>query len=121
MTIPFSPEAWPSQRAITALGISTEKRFESLADVPTFTESGYPEANVMGWKGVAGHPNLSDDIVKVWEEAIQKTIKDPAWLKFQGKLGAIPAYLGSSDFAAFLKKEFNGFRKLAVEHNLLSD
>jgi tripartite-type tricarboxylate transporter receptor subunit TctC len=106
---------------LVALGISTEKRLKSLPDVPTFAELGLPQANVMGWKGVAAHPDLPDGIVKIWEEAIQKTIEDNAWIKFQGKLGAIPAYLGSAEFSAFLEKEFNGFRKLAVENNLLTE
>lgn len=106
---------------LVALGISTDKRVKNLPDVPTFAESGMPQANVMGWKGVAGHPDLPDEIVKIWEEAIQKTINDTAWKKFQGKLGAIPAYLGSAEFSAFLEKEFNGFRKLAIENNLLTE
>ena len=106
---------------LVALGISTAERIKKLPDVPTFDESGLPQANVMGWKGVAAHPDLPDEIVKIWEEAIQKTINDKAWKKFQGKLGAIPAYLGSAEFSAFLEKEFNDFRKLAVENNLLAD
>ena len=106
---------------LVALGISTAKRFKKLPDVPTFAESGLPQANVMGWKGVAAHPNLPDEIVKIWEDAIQKTIADKAWKKFQGKLGAIPGYMGSAEFAAFLEKEFKGFRKLAQENNLLTD
>ena len=75
----------------------------------------------MGWKGVAAHPNLPDEIVKIWEDAIQKTIADKAWMKFQAKLGAMPGYMGSAEFATFLEKEFKGFRKLAEENNLLTD
>jgi len=107
--------------SLVALGISTAKRFKNLPDVPTFAESGMAQDNVMGWKGVAAHPDLPDEIVKIWEEAIQKTINDRAWIRFQGKLGAIPAYLGSAEFSAFLEKEFNGFRKLAIENNLLTE
>jgi len=106
---------------LVALGTSTEKRLKSLPDVPTFTELGYPEANVMGWKGVVGHGNLPDDIVKIWGDAIQKTMKNKAWTNLQNKLGSIPAYLGSSDFAAYMESQFNGFRKIAIDNNLLTD
>ncbi len=106
---------------LVALGISTPKRVKGLPDVPTFTELGYSEANVMGWKGVAASPKLPDEIVKIWEDAVQKTVKDKAWLRFQRKLGAIPGYLGPSDFTAFVEKEFTKFRKLAIENNLLID
>lgn len=106
---------------LIALGISTPKRIKALPNVPTFTELGYSEANVMGWKGVAASPKLPDEIAKIWEEAVQKTVKDKAWLKFQKKLGAIPGYLGHADFTAFVEKEFKKFRKLAIENNLLID
>jgi len=107
--------------SLVGLGISTPKRVKALKNVPTFTELGYSEANVMGWKGVAASPKLPDEIVKIWEDAIQKAIKDTAWLRFQRKLGAIPGYLGPADFTAFVEKEFKKFRKLAIENNLLID
>lgn len=107
--------------SLVALGISTPKRIKQLPDVPTFTELGYSEANVMGWKGVAASPKLPDEIVKIWEDAVQKTVKDKAWLNFQKKLGSIPAYLGHAEFTAFIEKEFKKFRKLAIENDLLID
>jgi tripartite-type tricarboxylate transporter receptor subunit TctC len=106
---------------LVALGISTPKRVKALKNVPTFTEQVYSGANVMGWKGVVGNPNLPDEIVKIWDDAIQKMVKDKAWLKFQKKLGSIPGYLGPAGFAAFMEKEFKKFRKLAIENNLLID
>ena len=107
--------------SLVGLGISTKKRIKSLPDVPTFTESGYPKANVMGWKGIIGHGNLPDEIVEIWGDAIQKTMKNKAWKKFQKKLGSIPAYLGPSDFAAYIESQFKGFRKIAIDNNLLTD
>jgi tripartite-type tricarboxylate transporter receptor subunit TctC len=107
--------------SLVALGISTPKRIKELPDVLTFTELGYSEANVMGWKGVAASPKLPDEIAKIWEDAVQKTVKDKAWLKFQNKLGSIPGYLGHADFTAFVEKEFKKFRKLAMENDLLID
>ena len=106
---------------LVALGITTEKRVKSLPDVPTFTEQGYPKANVMGWKGIVAHKSLPDEIVNKWGDAIQKTMKDKAWLKFQSKLGSIPAYLGPSDFKAYMESQFQSFREIAIKNNLLSD
>ena len=106
---------------LVGLGISTAKRMKSLPDVPTFEELGYPEANVMGWKGIVAHRNLPDDIVKVWEDAIQETMKNKAWQKFQSKLGSIPAYLGPADFGAYMEAQFQSFREIATKNNLLSD
>jgi tripartite-type tricarboxylate transporter receptor subunit TctC len=106
---------------LVGLGISTAKRMKSLPDVPTFEELGYPGANVMGWKGIVAHRNLPADIVKVWEDAIQQTMKNAAWKKFQSKLGSIPAYLGPADFGAYMESQFQSFREIATKNNLLSD
>jgi tripartite-type tricarboxylate transporter receptor subunit TctC len=107
--------------SLIGLGITTVKRVKSLPDVPTFTELGYPKANVMGWKGIVAHKNLPDDIVKIWGDAIQKTMKNKAWKKFQKKLGSIPAYLGPSDFTAYMESQFKSFRQIAIDNNLLTD
>ena len=82
------PAAWSALERgnLVALGISTEKRFKSLPDVPTFAELGLPQANVMGWKGVAAHPDLPDEIVKIWEAAIQKTIESGKVLTFEATI-----------------------------------
>jgi tripartite-type tricarboxylate transporter receptor subunit TctC len=48
-------------------------------------------------------------------------MKDKAWLKFQSKLGSIPAYLGPSDFNAYMESQFQSFREIAIKNNLLSD
>jgi len=106
---------------LVALGISTPDRIDQLPDVPTFTEKGYKESNIMGWKGVMGPPGLPDKIIKVWENAIQQTVKDKAWLKFQSKLGSIPAYLGHEDFANFIEEQYKKFRKIAEEEGLIMD
>ncbi|MFX0199492.1 MAG: Bug family tripartite tricarboxylate transporter substrate binding protein [Candidatus Hodarchaeota archaeon] len=106
---------------LVALGVSTPSRLKSLPKVPTLTELGYPEASIMGWKGIMGHPHLPSEIVKVWEEAIQKMIKDKSWVRFQRKLGSLPAYLGHENFTTFIEKEYSKFRKIAVENNLLVD
>jgi len=51
----------PHARAGTLrlLAVSSEKRMEALPDVPTFAESGVPEATVSSWGGIvapAGTP-----------------------------------------------------------------
>jgi tripartite-type tricarboxylate transporter receptor subunit TctC len=104
---------------LVALAITTNKRLKSLPDVPTFKELGYPEAAIMGWKGVLGPPDLPDDIVKIWEDAVLKSVKSKPWKKFAKKLGVKPAYLNSRDFSAFIEAEYKKFKALAEKNNLV--
>lgn len=106
---------------LVALGISTPDRIDQLPEVPTFTEKGYKESDVMGWKGVVGPPGLPVEIIRVWEDAIKKTVEDDAWLTFQKKLGTIPGYLGHEDFAEYIEKQYKKFRQIAEEEDLLMD
>jgi tripartite-type tricarboxylate transporter receptor subunit TctC len=106
---------------LVALAITTEDRVKSLPDVPTFKEQGLSSANVMGWKGIVAHKDLPDDIVQIWVDAIQKTMKDKAWLKFQAKLGSIPSFLGPTDFGVYMEDQFTLFREIAVKNKLLTD
>lgn len=108
-------------KTLVALGTSTSERLSSLQAVPTLEEQGYKKSSIMGWKGISGPPALSPEIVAIWEKAIQESLKDPELEKFQKKLGAMPAYLGHSDFAAFLELQFKTFREVAIENNLLAD
>jgi len=48
-------------------------------------------------------------------------MKNKAWKKFQKKLGSIPAYLGPSDFTAYMESQFKSFRQIAIDNNLLTD
>lgn len=108
-------------KSLIALGVSTSERIGTLQAVPTLGEQGYKKSSIMGWKGISGPPKLPEDIVKKWEQAIQTALQDPELQKFQKKLGAIPAYLGHSEFAAFLESEFNTFRQVAIDNKLLTD
>jgi tripartite-type tricarboxylate transporter receptor subunit TctC len=106
---------------LIAVGISTEKRHKALPEIPTFAETGYANAAISGWKGVAAPKNVPDDVVNVWKDAIEKTVKSKVWQKFQKKLGSTPAYLGPEDATKYAEKQFNTFRKIAVDNNLLMD
>jgi len=89
------------------------RRIEAFPDIPTFTESGYPEVDVMGWRGVVGPPNLPEGIVKKWVQTMEKICQDKAWIETAVKLGDIPAYLGPKEFKAFVAKEYSEAKSLA--------
>jgi len=85
----------------------TPKRLEEFPKVPTFAELGYPQVDVMGWRGISGPPNLPDGIVKKWEQTMEKLCRDPGWIEAVIKMGDLPAYLGAKEFKAFVTKEYH--------------
>jgi tripartite-type tricarboxylate transporter receptor subunit TctC len=82
------------------------KRVEEFKGVPTFAEAGIPGIDILGWRGVAGPPNLPGDIIKKWVDAMEKLTKDKEWIDAAQKLGDIPGYLGPKEFKEMVEKEY---------------
>lgn len=61
---------------LKALAVMSDKRVESLPDVPTFAEVGLKELNNMAWYGLVGPAALPRDIVAKVHAAAVKTLAD---------------------------------------------
>jgi tripartite-type tricarboxylate transporter receptor subunit TctC len=104
---------------VQCLGVTTPERVESIKNVPTFKELGYPKFDIVGWRGICGPPNLPDYVVKKWEAAVEKTCQSPKWLKVAESLGDIPGYLDAKTFTAFVHDEFKKYRELFQSTGLI--
>jgi tripartite-type tricarboxylate transporter receptor subunit TctC len=104
---------------VRCLAVTTPKRLEALSEVPTYTELGHPNINIVGWRGVCGPPGLPQSILTKWEEAIQKTCSSKQWLDLVTKLGDEPGYMNSTDFKKFVDSEFLYYRDIFTKLNLL--
>lgn len=104
---------------VRALAVTTPERLKAWKKIPTYTELGYPSIDLIGWRGVCGPKGLPEYIVKIWEEAIEKTTKTKPWLKLAKNIGDEPGYLNTKDFSAFQEKEFKVYRELFTELGLL--
>lgn len=104
---------------VRALAVTTPERLKDWKNIPTYTELGHPNIDLVGWRGVCGPKGLSDDIVKIWEEAVGKAIKTKPWLQLAKNIGDEPGYLNARDFLVFQEKEFKRYRALFTELGLL--
>jgi tripartite-type tricarboxylate transporter receptor subunit TctC len=104
---------------VRCLAVTTPQRVEVIKEIPTYTELGYPQINIVGWRGVCGPPKLPEYVVSTWEEAVHKTIVSEAWLKMAEKLGDIPSYMNSREFTNFVHEEFKRYRKLFTDLGIL--
>ena len=50
---------------------------ESFPDVTTFEEAGYPGVSLVTSWGFMGPPGMSDDIITIWNKAIDKAMDKP--------------------------------------------
>jgi tripartite-type tricarboxylate transporter receptor subunit TctC len=98
------PIAQVRAKKLRALAVGP-KKVDEFPNVPTFAEAGYP-VDVTGWRGIAGPPNLPDNVVKKWVQAMEKVMQDKEWIEVALKLGDIPAYLGPREFKAMVVKEY---------------
>ena len=104
---------------VRALAVTTKERLDDFPDVPTYTELGYPQVNIFGWRGVIGPKNLPKNIVDTWSKAVQETMDRKGWKKMVAAVGDIPRYMGPEEFKAHIEREFGTYRDLAMELDIL--
>ena len=101
-------------KALRALVVSTKKRAPTIPDVPTATEVGHPALHVVvGWSGIWGPKGLPKEVVDKWVDVLGKLKKDKAWNKMTKGLGSIPSIMNPADTKAFVKTQFETFKKVA--------
>jgi len=106
------PIAQVRAKKLRALAVGP-KRVEEFPDVPTFAEAGYPAIDVVGWRGIAGPPNLPENVVNKWVKAMEKLTQDKEWIEIALKLGDIPGYLGPKEFKAMCVKQYTEMKEEA--------
>jgi len=92
---------------VKLIGVFSEKRLEQFPDVPTAREQGFNVA-VAKFRGIAGPKNVPAEVVKAWEQAIQKVLANPEYKKLYRSENLVPAYKNqknSREFIAEFAKE----------------
>ena len=106
---------------LRALAISTPQRLPQLPDVPTFTEVGILGFDVTNWYAIMGPKGMPADVVAKINDAVQKSMTDPA---LRPKLEAQGVQFGSGTpdtFTAFIRGELGKYEKLVKELNVRAD
>jgi tripartite-type tricarboxylate transporter receptor subunit TctC len=71
------------------LAVCSPKRLPDFPEFPTMGEKGYKISSIATGVGLAGPKGLAPAIVSKWEEAAEKTIKDPKVIPIIEKLGGV--------------------------------
>jgi tripartite-type tricarboxylate transporter receptor subunit TctC len=77
-------------KTLKAIAVTSPARYPSLADVPTFAESGLPGYDVTSWYGLAMAPDTPRPIVDKLNKAVAEALNRPAIRKQIFDIGAQP-------------------------------
>jgi tripartite-type tricarboxylate transporter receptor subunit TctC len=101
--------------------LTSSKRFESAADIPTTAESGLPDFQISLWFALFGPPGLSPTIAAKLNRDINRLLDNP---EMKGKIAAMGGeYAPNSvdQFAAFLKTELPRWAQIIQETGVKVD
>jgi tripartite-type tricarboxylate transporter receptor subunit TctC len=93
---------------LRAIAVTSDKRMAELPDVPTFKESGVPgleSFTYATYTGLFGPAKMPPDVLKKLNEAMVRTLTDPATVKRFADLTADAKPSTPEELAAMLDKE----------------
>ncbi len=103
---------------IRPIAVTSATRSNTLPDVPTVAESGYPGFEAINWFGAvvrSGTPRSAIDRLSV---EIGRALKLPEVNDALSKVGMIPAPMSPSEFDAFIRREMEINGKIIRKLNL---
>ena len=115
----YSPMAIQYQEKFRFLAIASDKRMDTLKDLPTFRELGYDIVEG-AYRGVAAPPGTPDSIIKHLANAFDKTMKDPEVKKKMDLNGFKTEYMGPEESLALVKKKMVEYEVIMKELGLIS-
>ena len=102
------------------LAVSATKRLDIVADVPTFTEQGFPVVTA-SFYGLAGPAKTPPAVVAKMHDEIVKILRTPEEIKRLADNGGFPVGDTPAEFAAFMKKEVDTWAPIIKELGLKAE
>ncbi len=90
---------------IRGLAVSSLKRSDVLADIPTTLEAGYPDSDYVFWIGLFAPAATPRDIIARLHDAAATALADKTVADNLRKLGAAPMSMTPPEFDAYIKAE----------------
>ena len=106
---------------LRALAVGNRTRAEPLPDIPTVAEAGYGDFDVDAWFGAFAPVNTPQPAINELESLFTAAIKDPAVKEKLLAQGLFPAGVCDADFAAYLRKQNDAYRRIITEANIKAE
>lgn len=98
---------------LKALAVVAPNRIARMPNVPTMTEAGFPQVNVVPWIGVLMPSATPDEIVTRSHQMILEAMATPGYKEGVQRIGATPSAAHTpAQFADMIRAEFNQWPEL---------
>jgi tripartite-type tricarboxylate transporter receptor subunit TctC len=104
-----------------ALAVTGLARWRDFPSVPTVAETVIPNFEVISWTGVGAPPNLPKPIVDRLNAEMRKALAVPNVKSRLEVMGGDPRATTPDEMKALVSRQYNTWKKLAVEANLSID
>ena len=101
-----------------ALAVTGKTRWRDFPDVPTVDEAAIPGFEVISWTGLAGPPKLPKPIVDRLNAEMRKALAVPDVKQRLEAMGGDPRATTPEEMKALVQRQYDTWKKLAVEANL---
>jgi tripartite-type tricarboxylate transporter receptor subunit TctC len=116
VTFPNLPAAVPHVRSgkLRPLAVTSARRSQSLPDIPSVAESGFPGYDLAGWLGVAAPAGTPPQIVNRLHRDFAAVLTLPdTQTKFIHE-GADPIGSTPAEFGAYVERQIARLRKIGI-------
>jgi len=104
---------------IKAIAISSSKRSPLLPNVPTLDESGVKGYEASTWTGIFAPAGVPRDIVNRLGAALRKAMAVESVRERYRGMGVEVMDMGQAEFAAYVRDDFEKWKKVAREGNIV--
>jgi tripartite-type tricarboxylate transporter receptor subunit TctC len=105
---------------LRALAVTSPKRLSRLPHLPTMVELGFRDFEILAWTGLAGPVGTPKAVVSRWNEVANEALKDPQVQKQLAGYDLEPRGGTPAEFAAFIAREVERYKKLGTATGLLA-
>jgi tripartite-type tricarboxylate transporter receptor subunit TctC len=103
--------------ALTPLALAASARFETLPEVPTMAEAGYP-LEAAYWFGLAAPSGTPPAVLARLESALTQVLAMPDLRKRMTEMGAVVTPLGSRQFGDYIRTEMDKWADVIVQNSI---
>jgi tripartite-type tricarboxylate transporter receptor subunit TctC len=119
-TIPPTLPYLKSNR-VRGLAVSSQQRFPSAPDVPTFIQAGLPQYGFGSWYGILAPAKTPAAVIERVNREIAVIIQLPDVREKVAGFGAEPLASSPKEFSQFLAKDIAQWSKVVRDRNIRAD
>lgn len=112
MAVPVNIVTHVQNKKLRALAITGNQRLNSLPEVPSMAESGYPQVTLKTWQGLGAPAGTPKPILDKIAAEVQKLVAMPETVKKLDAQGFVPYYHGPEQTAEMIKQDIARFAKI---------